>query len=81
MKLFRNDIKHDYECQVQENARKQEIIHNQKNIIKDLEEQLEKQRQANKILQAKIEQLKNDFNKLLEVVKNGKTRAKSNARK
>ena len=81
MKLFKNDLKHDYECQVKENAVKQDIIHNQKNKIRELQEELDKQHQANKILQAKIEQLTKDYEKLLEVVRNGKTRAKSNTGK
>lgn len=83
MNLFKNDYKHDYECQVKENAVKQEKIHNLnvklENLdskYKELQEELEKQHQANKILQAKIEQANKDYEKLLEKVgkKNDKNR-------
>ena len=83
MNLFKNDYKHDYECQVKENAVKQEKIHNLnvklENLdskYKELQEELEKQHQANKILQAKIEQANKDYERLLEKVgkKNDKNR-------
>ena len=83
MNLFKNDYKHDYECQVKENAVKQEKIHNLNVKLetldkkyKELQEELEKQHQANKILQAKIEQANKDYEKLLEKVgkKNDKNR-------
>ena len=83
MNLFKNDLKHDLECQIKENAVKQDKIHNLnvkvenlENKNKELQEELEKQHQANKILQAKIEQAQKDYDKLLEKVgkKNDKNR-------
>lgn len=73
MNLFKNDLKHDLECQIKENAVKQDKIHNLNikletldNKYKELQEELEKQHQANKILQAKIEQAQQDYDKLLK---------------
>lgn len=73
MNLFKNDLKHDLECQIKENGIKQDKIHNL-NIkletldskYKELQQELEKQHQANKILQAKIEQAQLDYDKLLK---------------
>ena len=69
MNLFKNkDLKHDLECQIKENAKKQDEIHNLKVEINVLKARIDNYKNNNNELSVMYKQLKEDYDKLLKAI-------------